>query len=804
MYKVMLDGYVLYHAEHPYAMLTEPILELEPGYAGVFTATVPPDNPMYDRIFCRKSILSVFRDDTEIFYGEVRKIPKIDRYKNKSIYCTGALSFLADSIQPQAEYHDISPAMLLKTMLDIHNSQVEKRKQIHLGHVTITDPNNSLYRYTNYENTLEAIRDKLVERLGGYLRLRHENDTLYLDWVNIEEYGNYSTQPIEFGLNLLDYSETTSAEDVVTALIPLGATLEDETDIEVLEKRVDISSVNDGKNYVYSQSAIDQFGWVWATNTWDDVTLPKNLKRKAEEWLSSTQFETMSLTLTAADLSELGQDYDAFAVGDRIHCLAKPYGMDIVLPVMKLTIPLQDPAGRTLELSTKQQKTYTSQQSTQQSAVKNQILGQQSDIISASNRNIQLGIENLTAMMTGAKGGYKLSEYDEDGRWVRDLYMDTPDKATAKCILQINKDGIAASTSGYEGPYTVGITVDGQIQGSWIAANSIDTDHLSIGLNTTIQGLEDGMQSVVRKDGIISAINQTSEEVSINASRINLNGSVTANNNFKIKTDGSMEAIAGLIGGFNINGDYMAFGDYTNARNWLSMCTPHGGAGDVYMGKGGISTDSFSGESSDIVRSIKMTEGQIGFYKGAYPCGFMGLNEYTSIKMSLYNGENEAVMNIHPEWVEFPIYTVVEGNFSVRGTKARSIQTKDYGLRSLYAYETPTPYFGDIGKGVIAEDGFCYVSIDPVFSQCVSLEGYQVFLQPYGDGEVHIQSRCAGHFIVSGTPGLSFGWEVKAKQIDFDQLRMEEDRGLANIKTTNYGKKAAQYRTALSEGRITI
>ena len=110
MYKVKLDGYVLYHADHPSAMLTDPVLELEPGYAGVFTATVPPDNPLYDRICCRKSMVSVFRNNREIFYGEVRKVPNIDRYRNKQIYCTGALSFLADSIQPQAEYHDISPA----------------------------------------------------------------------------------------------------------------------------------------------------------------------------------------------------------------------------------------------------------------------------------------------------------------------------------------------------------------------------------------------------------------------------------------------------------------------------------------------------------------------------------------------------------------------------------------------------------------------------------------------------------------------------------------------------------------------
>ena len=137
MYKVKLDGYVLYHADHPSAMLTDPVLELEPGYAGVFTATVPPDNPLYDRIDCRKSMLSVFRNNTEIFYGEVRKIPNIDRCRNKQIYCTGALSFLADSIQPQAEYHDISPAALLGRMREIHNSQVEPRKQIKLGYTLI-------------------------------------------------------------------------------------------------------------------------------------------------------------------------------------------------------------------------------------------------------------------------------------------------------------------------------------------------------------------------------------------------------------------------------------------------------------------------------------------------------------------------------------------------------------------------------------------------------------------------------------------------------------------------------------------
>lgn len=223
----------------------------------------------------------------------------------------------------------------------------------------------------------------------------------------------------------------------------------------------------------------------------------------------------------------------------------------------------------------------------------------------------------------------------------------------------------------------------------------------------------------------------------------------------------------------------------------------------MYLGKGGISTDSFDGQSGSIVRSIKMTEGTIGFYKGAYECGFVGVSDSNEIRMSLMDKEKNNILNVHHDWLELPVFTQVSGDLSVLGSKARCVKTRDYGERKLYAYETPAPYFGDIGEGMIAEDGLCYVSIDPVFAQCVSLESYQVFLQAYGSGEIALTGRYSDHFVVSGTPGLSFGWEIKAKQIDYDQLRMTEERGQVDTSTTNYGAEAASYLTSITEGRIT-
>ena len=479
IYKIKLDGKVLYYPGDRQAAVINPELDLQTGYAGELTLKVPPLNPLYGEIHNRKSMVSVYRGNTEIFYGEVRTREK-DRFKNQPVKATGALSFLADSILPQQEWHDISPRDLLDAWLQLHNNQVEDRKKIYTGVVTIHDSNDSLYRITDRENTLEAIRDKLVDRLGGYLRLRHENDKLYLDWLTIQEYGKYCEQPIQFGENLMDYSETMTADDVITALIPLGAAIEQETDenaseFERLEKNIDITSVNDGKDYIYSKEAVENFGWVWRTEKWDDVSVPANLLKKATEFLTSNQYESLVISLTAVDLSLFGQDYDSFDIGDRVLCNAIPYGMKKVLPVMEMKIPLQQPDQAQLTLGENLQQSFTDQTS----GTFTQIRQEATDAGRVQTEWMKSAIDNLTKQMTGAKGGYKLTEFDENGLWLRDLYMDAPDKNQATNILQINKNGIGGSHNGYAGPYTVGMTLDGTILGERILAGSIKTEALS-------------------------------------------------------------------------------------------------------------------------------------------------------------------------------------------------------------------------------------------------------------------------------------------------------------------------------------
>lgn len=69
-------------------------------------------------------------------------------------------------------------------------------------------------------------------------------------------------------------------------------------------------------------------------------------------------------------------------------------------------------------------------------------------------------------------------------------------------------------------------------------------------VNTVVSSIAWGRKA--DKAQLISQINQTAESVTIQASKISLEGLVTANNYFKINTDGSYESIKGKVGGWII------------------------------------------------------------------------------------------------------------------------------------------------------------------------------------------------------------------------------------------------------------
>ena len=474
MYEVYHNGRILDYPGDNVSRIQDPVLNMALNDAGSLEFNISPDNPEFDKILNRSSMIRVLKDGKEIFCGEVRECKK-DFNNVKSVYAVGELSFLFDSIQPQREYRDLSPRQMLESLLNVHNSQVEDRKKFYIGIVTVHNSNDRISRYTDRETTLDAIREKLVDRLGGYLRVRKAGEVRYLDYVNLPDYGKYCGQPIEFGINLLDYSEDLDSSDIATAVIPLGARIEEGGDIEGLEYHVDIASVNSGLDYIHIPEAVERFGWVKKVVSWDDVALPADLKRKGQEWLTDNQYEMMTLELTAVDLSVLDSDFEAFALGDTVRATAKPYGMDRTFPVQEMSIHLHSPKDNALSLGDRAAKTLSRQTNNAGKA-----LGTRLESVRQTTAWLQSAIDNATQMMTGSKGGYKVSEYDEDGRWLRDMYMNAPSKEAATLVMQVNMNGIGFSRNGFDGPYKNAWTIDGVLLGEFIKAGSIDAEKLSV------------------------------------------------------------------------------------------------------------------------------------------------------------------------------------------------------------------------------------------------------------------------------------------------------------------------------------
>lgn len=480
MYKVYLDGRILYYPGDEDAIIADSILSQTVNDSGTFTFSLPEDNPEYENIQARISMLQVTKDDKEIFYGEVRSIDK-DIDKIKQVYAVGELAFLFDSVQPQAKYQDLSPRQMLETWLNIHNSQVEEKKRFYVGIVTVHDSNDSLYRFTNRETTLDCIREKLCDKLDGYLRIRKVNGKRYLDLVTLQDYGKICEQPVQFGANLIDYVENVSGEDIATACIPRGGKL-DESPIEGLEAYTDITSVNGGKDYVYIQKAVDTYGWIYKVVDWDDVFIPANLKSKAEKWLTDNQYENMTLDITAVDMSILNADFETWELGDSIHAVAEPFGMDRYFPVFSRELHLQAPEEDRMQLGTTARKDYVRQNQAQNSQTKNEF-----EKVHQTSSFLQSAIDNATQMMTGSNGGYKVTEFDEDGRWLRDLYMNAPQKEDATNIMQINMNGIGFSREGFSGPYKNAWTIDGVLAGEFIKAGTVQTEALSTEYRQSVQ-----------------------------------------------------------------------------------------------------------------------------------------------------------------------------------------------------------------------------------------------------------------------------------------------------------------------------
>lgn len=506
MYKitVVTDGhtYPLYLPGSDDLQLIDPVLTQELNYSGNLAFEIPPGHPFRDKIQPLTSEFFVYQNGEEIFRG--RNIgTEEDFYKRREIDCEGDLAYLLDSIQRPFD-HTGSVEDFFTARLTDHNSQVEPRKQFKKGIVNVAAA--SVQRVADAcETTLNCLKSQLIGSYKGYLRTRFHNGDRYLDYVI--DYGGYNSQPIRFRENLLALNRKRDVTTLRTAIIPYGAMVEvANPDGTTSSKRVDITSVNGGKDYIFNQEAVNKYGWFTANVIFDEITDPEILKRTAEAYLEDVVQLPDTLELTAIDLSLVDADIASLKIGYWTRVVSEPHNLKGEYLLTKKVIHLTEPERDTIVLGgTIEGLTGSTSKDMKDINYRVQEIARQ------TKTELTDKINNATKLITGGLGGYVvLDVYDPDtGKQMhpwRILVMDTPDRNTARSVFQINKNGIGFSTTGINGPYRNAWTIDGNLVADFITAGSMLADRIRGGI------LEVGGAGLAR-NGRIVVKNKTDQQI---------------------------------------------------------------------------------------------------------------------------------------------------------------------------------------------------------------------------------------------------------------------------------------------------
>lgn len=352
-YRVLCDGYVLHDSNLEQFTLINPVLTVELNKSGEFTFQIANNHVYYDKIINKKSCIDIYQDGEWLWSGRPIGINTALKLV-KTVTCEGELAYLHDSNQRIAEYHDMSVKDYFTTLINKHNAMVDESKRFTVGNVTVTDSNDSLYRYSNYEDTFDTIQDKLIDRLGGYLLTRHVDGIRYIDYV--ESYPYITNQIIEIGSNIIDLSLEESSADTISALIPLGKKLteiseESPQEESTGEERLTIESVNNGLDYIVNDDAVSRIGMVFGTVTFDDVTDPYNLLAKGSEELTDRIYNTLVISLNIFDRSFIDKSMGAFRLGASVIANSPKHGLHHKqMMISKMQISLVDVSKSKIEI----------------------------------------------------------------------------------------------------------------------------------------------------------------------------------------------------------------------------------------------------------------------------------------------------------------------------------------------------------------------------------------------------------------------------------------------------------------------
>ena len=354
-------------------------------------------------------------------------------------------------------------------------------------------------------------------------------------------------------------------------------------------------------------------------------------------------------------------------------------------------------------------------------------------------------VDHQTDLITGNAGGYVLLDPKESPS--RILVMDTPNKETARNVLQINQKGIGFSKTGINGTYDTAWTLDGGFNASFITAGVITG--ITIKGSTLISTGAD-FDTTIQNGSILWHSKKLNRDV------IEMHAQETTESDvgelfYQIKKGGGFR-ILDTAG----NPVMSTWDNGTSAGSWLSFSSRElHWFGTRKSSDGSITYETLDHNSVNF--KVKVNNKPLTFDSD----GGLTISNIATF--------NNVVGRINKN-------TIIAGDLSVQGSKNSTVETKSYGRRLLNAYETPEYYFADYGEGVTGEDGKLRVDIEPVFAETVNLDHYMTHVTPTKLVLCAVTKEARDHFIIeTSEPNVLVRWNIVAHRLGYEDVRLKQD-----------------------------
>lgn len=318
--------------------------------------------------------------------------------------------------------------------------------------------------------------NSFINRWGGELDI--DGFTFKLN----EQIGKDDGYTIQYGKNLTGLDLQLNMLEVVTRIRPVGF-----DGIEIDGLYVDSPYIDNYALPIIKEIKYENVKWKGSPNYEeredDDSYIYDNLAEAQAKLieLATNEFVVNEIDLPKTTINiefiELSktEEYKHLKflqninIGDTVHIYHKPLDINLKSRCIEYVYDCILNKYETITLGSYTKNFFTKTQNTNTTLDSGNLDVKFSGMV---NDILQQTQKHLNDTITSAMGGYVYKTNNA-------LYiMDTDDISTAQKLWVFNKNGLAFSSNGVNGPYTTGITMDGYIVGSMISANSITGEQI--------------------------------------------------------------------------------------------------------------------------------------------------------------------------------------------------------------------------------------------------------------------------------------------------------------------------------------